>query len=272
MIDPDKDLPFGNLDQVSLDDDVTREESARKKAAQLEQKLQRMEDAKREAGLNVEAPATRMRTPKTAEKTTAIASSLRWLPWVSLVLLLGLAAWAYVHIDALQTALAQQQNQSSSQLDTLKSQISATGSSASETSDKLGQTLQDHSRELARLAGNDLAVRKQLKQLDDAVTKLNQAAKQLTELATEVEAVQKQIKLADIASGQLQMQQELNTSSLKKLVTQGDSHTSQLKALTSTPADVTALKKQMQSVQEDIRAFDKWRQQVNTQLNSTPRQ
>lgn len=270
MMDPDKDLPFGDLDRINLDDEprqrTPKDTAAQPSAPAPQTPRQTSAPAQQQAA----APRQTSASTTVPRRREAAPATSKWLPALVVLLLLllvGVGGWGYTQITALQARLDQQQNQASSQLDTLQSQISATGSSVSATSNKLGDSLADHGKELTRLAANDLATRRRVSSLEDATDKLQASIKQLHALSAKLDALQQQMKLADISASQLQMQQDLNVAAVKKFTATAASHSKQLKALATAPDELAALKKQLHTAQEAIHAFDKWRQQVGAQLN-----
>jgi hypothetical protein len=254
----DKDLPFGDITQVSLDETPDRAMARRNTPDTGNRQHQ-------------EATSTSRKTARSGGAGNEVqrqqASRLPWvLVSVVFVLLIAVTGWMFLRMQSLESSLHQQQDQASARLDNLSSHLSATSSNASKASDKLEKTLEANSRELHRLSANDLATRKRVSQLEDMQAKLKGSVAKIDDLQKQLADMEKQQKLAAITSGQLQMQQDINTSSNKALKETLSKQTKELNALAGAPATLTSLKKDIQSLQASIKAFDRWRVQVNNQL------
>ncbi len=282
MIDPDKELPLGDIDQIDLDEDPRRY-AARRKAREIAQ-----EQAKSKKPAANKRPAKKPKPQKAATKSSGRGVLIALI--VCFVLLLGLAGWSVNRIDQLQAQLVAQQQAAAKQLQQLQGRISATGDTASESRDKLSDTLaalhkdvasldktqEKHAKELRRLSANDRQTRQRVGDLEDQAGSVQNKVAALADELDSIDALQKTVKaqkkaqkLAALSMSQLQMQQDLNAAQVKELTDNLAANQEQMDALKAAPEQLDALQKQLDEVQAAISAFDKWRLQVNQKLRQS---
>jgi len=260
----DKDLPFGDVDQLPLDDDPRRR-AARNAASQIK------------AGQTQKPASPPPAKPRPAARSAAPKPSGSRLPWVLLIVVLVLALAGgyglFTQLNGMQERLAVLQSQSADQLDSLQNTLSSSSSTVSAQQGKIQDGLAAVNKELTRLAANDLATRKRVSALEDANKQLQATVKQLDTLKKQLAAAQQSLTALDgqqktqtTAVGQLQMRQDLLVSSNKELTSGLMDQKKRVDQMADTSAKLTQLQKDIADVQASIKAFDQWRAQVNSKL------
>lgn len=273
----DRDIRLGEIDSVSVD------EGRRQRPAGVSS-----QPAAAQTSATTSRPAKR---PAAPARAMPVAASNAWL-YVSAglaVMLLVIAVYFFREMQQMQARLDATLDQSSEQLGSLASQLSATDESLNQSSDQVRETLSLHDSEIRKLwdvsnkrnkdwiLANQAAISKLEKQRAET-------AKNITALQTEIAALKKQNQQIALQRNQMQVQLDLASESVrqaeasvasqKKIVDQVSQILPALKTMAAAQAKGESLDTRLSEIEAAIAAFDVYRRQVNTRLDrieGTPR-
>lgn len=259
----DKDLPFGDLDQLPLDDDPRRL-AARNAAAQIKQKQQK-------------PAASQVSKPRPEVKPAQAKSSASLLPWVLLAIVLVVALvggyWFANQLKGMQANMTALQTQAADQLDSLHHSLSATSDATNAEQGKILNDLGAINKELTRLAANDLATRRRVsaleasdKQVQAGIKQLDTLKKQLATLQQSLASLEAKQKADASIVSRLEVKQDLLVSTNKELTNNILDQKKRIDQMGDSSKQITQLQKDINEVQASINAFDQWRAQVNSKL------
>lgn len=273
----DRDIRLGEIDSVSVD----------------EGRRQRPAGASSPPAA-AQASATAARTakrPAAPARAMPVAASNAWL-YVSAglaVMLLVIAVYFFREMQQMQVRLDATLDQSSQQLGSLASQLSATDESLNQSSDQVRETLSLHDSEIRKLWDVSNKRNKDWIQANQAaISKLEkqgaETAKSITALQSEIAALKKQNQQIALQRNQMQVQLDLASESVrqaeasvasqKKIVDQVSQILPALKTMAAAQAKGEGLDTRLSEIEAAIAAFDVYRRQVNTRLDrieGTPR-
>ena len=128
----DRELKLGNIHDIDVDDDAAEQSAAADPASRPEE------------------AAARAKVPRPAAATDG---SSVWMAATAflLVLVLVLGAWFHRQLSGLQAVVDNRLSESTEQLGSLASQLSATDEEVTQTSDQVRQTLATHDSEIRKL-------------------------------------------------------------------------------------------------------------------------
>ncbi|MCB1838254.1 MAG: hypothetical protein KDH99_11610 [Alcanivoracaceae bacterium] len=273
----DRDIRLGEIDSVSVD------EGRRQRPAGASQ-----QPAAEQASATAARPAKR---PAAPVRTMPVAASNAWL-YVSAglaLMLLVIAVYFFREMQQMQARLDATLDQSSEQLGSLASQLSATDESLNQSSDQVRETLSLHDSEIRKLWDVSNKRNKDWIQANQAaISKLEkqraETAKNITALQTEIAALKKQNQQIALQRNQMQVQLDLASESVrqaeasvasqKKIVDQVSQILPALKTMAAAQAKGEGLDTRLSEIEAAIAAFDVYRRQVNTRLDrieGTPR-
>src|SRR5690606_5678030 len=271
----DKEIKLGSLDQVPVDDPRPVRASA--------------SSAGRD---NAPRPPRKPASPagRAPAATRQANSSAGLYAMVGIVVvLLVVSAFFYRQMQHMQAQLDATLDQSSQQLGSLASQLSATDETLNQSSDKVRDMLAFHESEIRKLwdvsnkrnkdwiQTNQAAIRKLEKQRAETV-------KSDAALQTEIDALKKQNQQIAMQRNQMQVQLDLASESVrqaeasvagqKKIVDQVSQMLPALKTLAAAQGKGEGMDARLADIEAAIAAFDVYRRQVNTRLDrieGTPR-
>lgn len=273
----DRDIRLGEIDSVSVD------EGRRQRPAGAPS-----QPAAAHTSATAGRPAKR---PAAPVRATPVAASNAWL-YVSAglaVMLLVIAVYFFREMQQMQARLDATLDQSSQQLGSLASQLSATDESLNQSSDQVRETLSLHDSEIRKLWDVSNKRNKDWIQANQAaISKLEkqraETAKNITALQTEIAALKKQNQQIALQRNQMQVQLDLASESVrqaeasvasqKKIVDQVSQILPALKTMAAAQAKGEGLDTRLSEIEAAIAAFDVYRRQVNTRLDrieGTPR-
>lgn len=273
----DRDIRLGEIDSVSVD------EGRRQRPAGVSS-----QPAEAQKSATAARPAKRTAAPARAMPG---AASNTWL-YVSAglaVMLLVIAVYFFREMQQMQARLDATLDQSSEQLGSLASQLSATDESLNQSSDQVRETLSLHDSEIRKLWDVSNKRNKDWIQANQAaISKLEkqraETAKSITALQTEIAALKKQNQQIALQRNQMQVQLDLASESVrqaeasvasqKKIVDQVSQILPALKTMAAAQAKGEGLDTRLSEIEAAIAAFDVYRRQVNTRLDrieGTPR-
>src|SRR5690606_25443899 len=266
----DRDIRLGEIDSVSVD------EGRRQRPAGASS-----QPAAAQASATAARPAKR---PAAPARTMPVAASNAWL-YVSAgltVMLLVIAVYFFREMQQMQARLDATLDQSSEQLGSLASQLSATDESLNQSSDQVRETLSLHDSEIRKLWDVSNKRNKDWIQANQtAISKLEkqraETAKSITALQTEIAARKKQNQQIAMQRNQMQVQLDLASESVrqaeasvagqKKIVDQVSQMLPALKALAAAQGKGEGVDARLADIEAAIAAFDVCRRQVNTRLD-----
>jgi|SRR5690606_29011396 len=271
----DKEIKLGSLDQVPVDEPRPVRASASSAGRDNAPRPQR-----KPAAPSGRAPAA----PRQANNNTGLYAMAGIV-----VVLLVVSVFFYRQMQHMQAQLDATLDQSSQQLGSLASQLSATDETLNQSSDKVRDTLAFHESEIRKLwdvsnkrnkdwiQANQAAISKLEKQRADT-------AKSIAALQSEIAALKKQSQQVALQRNQMQVQLDLASESVrqaeasvtsqKKVVDQVSQVLPALKTLAAAQAKGEGLDARLADIEAAIAAFDTYRRQVNTRLDrieGTPR-
>ena len=273
----DRDIRLGEIDSVSVD------EGRRQRPAGASS-----QPAAAQASATAARPAKR---PAAPARAIPVGASNAWL-YVSAglaLMLLVIAVYFFREMQQMQARLDATLDQSSEQLGSLASQLSATDESLNQSSDQVRETLSLHDSEIRKLWDVSNKRNKDWIQANQAaIGKLEkqraETAKNITALQTEIAALKKQNQQIALQRNQMQVQLDLASESVrqaeasvasqKKIVDQVSQILPALKTMAAAQAKGEGLYTRLSEIEAAIAAFDVYRRQVNTRLDrieGTPR-
>lgn len=273
----DRDIRLGEIDSVSVD------EGRRQRAAGAAPQPAAAQPASGSA-----RPAKR---PNPSSRAVPAAANNTWL-YVSAglgLMLLVISVYFFREMQHMQARLDATLDQSSEQLGSLASQLSATDETLNQSSDQVRDTLAFHESEIRKLWDVSNKRNKDWIQANQAaISKLEkqraETAKSITALQTDIAALKKQNQQIAMQRNQMQVQLDLASESVrqaeasvasqKKIVDQVSQILPALKTMAAAQAKGEGLDTRLADIEAAIAAFDVYRRQVNTRLDrieGTPR-
>lgn len=286
IMNQERDLPMGDIDHLSVDDD-RRAPSARKPAG----------SGNNGAGAGGGEPPRRKRAassppPRRSGGGFWIASTL-----ILLVITLGMGAFMYQELSAVRAQLDTRISESSEQLGSLASQLSAADESFSQSAGQVQDTLKLHMDEIRKLwdvsnrrnrgwiEDNQKAIKALQASQTEAGNSLAALRRETATVRSEAEAAKKTVEELrasqqqhTVARNQMQTQLDLAHESLKQLESRAAAQQRtleeirrvlpQLQALASAQGQGGGVAARLNDIEAAIAAFDDYRRQVNTRLDA----
>jgi septal ring factor EnvC (AmiA/AmiB activator) len=270
MKDEERELKLGNIADLNLDEESPEE---------------------------TPAPAPR-RGPRAAEEATAAgarsapvrpaaqspAGNSIWMGATAflLVLVVVLGVWFFRQLSALQAVVDNRLAESTEQLGSLASQLSATDESVTQSSDQVRQMLANHDSEIRKLW--DVANKRNRGWIEKNQADIAQLTRQRAELNKSVEALktelatlQKETQQLVQTRNQLQTRLEVQAETVKQLDTRLAAQQKQVEALNKLLPAMQSLARvdsagggianRLTEIEAAINAFDTYRRQVNVRLD-----
>ncbi|MCH8543373.1 MAG: hypothetical protein LAT61_07375 [Alcanivorax sp.] len=296
----DRDLPLGNISDVPLDDD--RRARPGKQAAQGGDAATGGPARKSGGGGGTGGGQGGGEPPRRPRRATAPrpasggggGGSGIWIAATVVLLLitLGMGAFMYQELSAVRAQMDARISESSEQLGSLASQLSATDESLSQSSGQVGERLDLHMSEIRKLwdvtnVRNRRWIeenQKALKALQDKQTAQERVvaslrsdlaeAKKAAETAQEQAAkAARDVQQANVTRNQMQTQIDLSQETLKQLESRA---TAQQRALNEVREALNAggdqnLPARLSEIESAINAFDAYRREVNNRLDGLER-
>ena len=274
----DKEINFGAIDDVTVDDARARRPAETGKPRKSES---RVDASKASPKVNV--------APKSTASTASLSGAWLYAVATFVVLVVLLSAYLFREIQEMRAILASTQDQSSQQLGNLASQLSATDESLNQSSGKIADDLKLHESEIRKLW--DVSNKRNKEWIEKNQSDISKIEKQRAEISksvsameAEIAALKKQSQQYALQRNQMQTQLDLASESVKqaeakvaaqkKVIDQVNQMMPSLKTLAAVQAKGDGLDVRIGEVEAAISAFDAYRRQVNIRLDrieSAPR-
>lgn len=261
----ERELKLGNIRDLDVDaEPVAQSEPRRGPARQTE-------------------TAARPSAEATAKKPAADGTSV-WMASTAflLVLVLVLGTWFFRQLSSLQAVVDNRLEQSTEQLGSLASQLSATDESVTQSSGQVKETLATHDSEIRKLW--DVSNKRNKDWIQKNQADIAQLGKQRAELSkaveslkTELAALKKSTEQMTLAKNQLQTQIGVQAEAVKQLETRVASQQKQVEALNKLLPAMQSLARvesaggglanRLTEIEAAINAIDAHRRQVNVRLD-----
>ena len=245
--------------------------------------------------LDLDAEAPDAGAPAPARKSQAAPVPARPAPadrdgsgvWMAataflLVLVMVLGVWFHRQLTALQGVVDNRLSESTEQLGSLASQLSATDEEVTHTSDRIRQTLDTHDSEIRKLW--DVSNKRNRNWIEKNQADIAQLNKQRAELAkavetlrTELTALRSQNDQLVLARNQLQTRVDVQAETVKQLETRLAAQQKQVDAVNKLLPALQSLARvesagggvgnRLAEIEAAIEAFDAYRRQVNVRLD-----
>ncbi|MEE4250705.1 MAG: hypothetical protein V2I38_08965 [Alcanivoracaceae bacterium] len=263
----ERELKLGNIKDLDVDADPA--------AA--------MEPEPRQASPRQKEPTPRSPSEAVAKKSAADGSGV-WMATTAflLVLVLVLGAWFFRQLSSLQAVVDNRLEQSTEQLGSLASQLSATDESVTQSSGQVKETLATHDSEIRKLW--DVSNKRNKDWIQKNQADIAQLGKQRAELNKAVESLKAELaslkKSADqmtVLKNQLQTQIGVQAETVKQLETRVIAQQKQVEALNKLLPAMQSLTRvenaggglanRLAEIEAAINAIDAHRRQVNVRLD-----
>lgn len=258
----DRDLKLGNIHDVNVDDDAAEQPAP-----------------SRPAHHGVEPAKAKAVRPAAAADGSSI-----WMATTAflLVLVLVLGAWFHRQLSGLQAVVDNRLSESTEQLGSLASQLSATDEEVTQTSDQVKQTLNTHDSEIRKLwdvsnKRNRDWIEKNQAEIAKLVKQRAELSKAVEALKTEMAAISKQNEQLVLARNQMQTRIEVQAEAVKQTDTRLAAQQKQVEALNKLLPAMQSLARvesagggignRLTEIEAAINAFDAYRRQVNVRLD-----
>ncbi len=258
----DRDLKLGNIHDINVDDDAEPAAQSRRPSHQSEEPVK----------------------AKAARPSAATDGSSIWMAATAflLVLVLVLGTWFHRQLSGLQAVVDNRLSESTEQLGSLASQLSATDEEVTQTSDQVKQTLATHDSEIRKLW--DVSNKRNREWIEKNQADIAQLGKQRAELnkaleglRAEMAAISKQNEQLVLARNQLQTRIEVQAETVKQLDTRLAAQQKQVEAINKLLPALQSLARvesagggignRLTEIEAAINAFDAYRRQVNVRLD-----
>jgi len=263
----DRDLKLGNIHDINVDDDTVEPHPGQRPARQGEE------------------PA-RAKAARTAVAKTAVAKdgSSVWMASTAflVVLVLVLGTWFHRQLSGLQAVVDNRLSESTEQLGSLASQLSATDEEVTQTSDQVKQTLATHDSEIRKLwdvsnKRNRDWIEKNQAEIAKLTRQRAELGKAVEALKAEITAISKQNEQLVLARNQLQTRIEVQAEAAKQLDARLAAQQKQVETLNKLLPAIQSLARvesagggignRLTEIEAAINAFDAYRRQVNVRLD-----
>lgn len=258
----DRDLKLGNIHDINVDDDTVKPTPGQRPALQGEE------------------PAR----AKAARPAAATDGSSVWMAATAflLVLVLVLGAWFHRQLSGLQAVVDNRLSESTEQLGSLASQLSATDEEVTQTSGQVRQILASHDSEIRKLwdvsnKRNRDWIEKNQAEIARLTRQRAELGKAVEALKTEMTAISKQNEQLVLARNQLQTRIEVQAEAAKQLDTRLAAQQKQVETLNKLLPAIQSLARvesagggignRLTEIEAAINAFDAYRRQVNVRLD-----
>ena len=258
----DRDLKLGNIHDINVDDDAEPAAQSRRPSHQDEKPVK----------------AKAARPPAAADGSSIWMAATAFL----LVLVLVLGTWFHRQLSGLQAVVDNRLSESTEQLGSLASQLSATDEEVTQTSDQVKQTLATHDSEIRKLWDvSNKRNREWIEKNQADIASLNKQRAELNKamqvLKAEVAAISKQNEQLVLARNQLQTRIEVQAETVKQLDTRLAAQQKQVEAINKLLPAMQSLARvegagggignRLTEIEAAINAFDAYRRQVNVRLD-----
>lgn len=255
----ERDLKLGDIDQLDVDEPVPPRRSAENKSP-------------------AQSPANTGKREIVSPSGGIWAASTAFL----LVLVVVLGAWFFQQLNRLQGIVDNRLSESTEQLGSLASQLSATDESVSQSSDQVKQTLATHDSEIRKLW--DVSNKRNRGWIEKNQADIARMERQRAELTKTVESLKTEVAQAKLqaaqwqaARNQMQLQMELTAEKVGQLESRLASQHKQLETLNGLLPAIQSMARldsaggglagRMSEIEAAIEAFDAYRRQVNVRLD-----
>lgn len=259
----DRDLKLGNIHDINVDDDAVEQPAP-----------------PRTPSHQGEEPAR----AKAARPAASTDGSSVWMAATAflLVLVLVLGTWFHRQLSGLQAVVDNRLSESTEQLGSLASQLSATDEEVTQTSDQVRQTLATHDSEIRKLwdvsnKRNRVWIEKNQAEIAKLVKQRAELSKAVEALKTEMAAIGKQNEQLVLARNQLQTRIEVQAETVKQIDSRLAAQQKQVEALNKLLPAMQSLARvesagggignRLTEIEAAINAFDAYRRQVNVRLD-----
>lgn len=267
----ERDLKLGNIKDLDVDAEVQPESSGRPAAEKPESK----KPESKKTGT----------TKSTAKKSAARADGNSvWMAATAflLVLVVVLGAWFFRQLSTLQAVVDNRLSESTEQLGSLASQLSATDETVTQSADKIKDTLITHDSEIRKLW--DVSNKRNRDWIEKNQAAIAELTKQRTELSkavglfkTELATVKKSNDLLQQVKNQLQTKVGVQDEALKQLENKAVAQQKQLESVSKLLPAMQSLARiegsggglsnRLTEIEAAIDAIDAHRRQVNVRLD-----
>ncbi|MFN3714425.1 MAG: hypothetical protein ACK4SX_12270 [Alcanivoracaceae bacterium] len=272
MKDEERELRLGNITDLDVDEESSSEAPPPRRTSR---------DAPPDAGSS-EPEVPRTHPPRAP--VAAPAGNSIWMAATAflLVLVVVLGAWFFRQLSTLQGVVDNRLAESTEQLGSLASQLSATDESVTQSSDQVRQMLATHDSEIRKLW--DVANRRNRGWIEKNQADIAQLTRQRAELSksvetlkTELAELRKETQQLVLTRNQLQTRLEVQAETVKQLDTRLAAHQKQVEALNKLLPAMQSLARvdsagggianRLTEIEAAINAIDTYRRQVNVRLD-----
>jgi methyl-accepting chemotaxis protein len=269
MKDEERELRLGNITDLDVDEESSSEAPASRGVS-------------RDTPVDAAPPVTRPQPSRTP--VAASAGNSIWMACTAflLVLVVVLGVWFFRQLSSLQAVVDNRLAESTEQLGSLASQLSATDESVTQSSDQVRQMLATHDSEIRKLW--DVANRRNRGWIEKNQADIAQLTRQRAELSKSVDALKaelaelrKETQQLVLTRNQLQTRIEVQAETVKQLDTRLAAHQKQVEALNKLLPAMQSLARvdsagggianRLTEIEAAINAFDAYRRQVNVRLD-----
>jgi chromosome segregation ATPase len=267
----DRELKLGNIDNLDVEDEASEAPAGRRPAKQSPPP-----PAEKPGAAASRGAAPRGAAPASGSSVWMAATAFL------LVLVVVLGVWFFRQLSHLQSVVDSRLSESTQQLGSLASQLSATDESVTQSSDQVRETLTLHDSEIRKLW--DVSNKRNRGWIEKNQADIAQLNRQREELSKSIDAMKKELASLKAESqqlvqsrNQLQTRIELQAETVKQLDGKLAAHQKKTEALTTLLPAMQSLARlesagggvanRLTEIEAAIAAFDAYRRQVNVRLD-----
>jgi septal ring factor EnvC (AmiA/AmiB activator) len=272
----ERDLKLGNIKDLDVDAEVQAGAEPRRQAQQS--------GSSNRAAADKAEPRKPGTTKTAAKKPARTDGNSVWMAATAflLVLVIVLGAWFFRQLSTLQAVVDNRLSESTEQLGSLASQLSATDETVTQSTDQVKETLITHDSEIRKLW--DVSNKRNRDWIKKSQADIAELTKQRTELSKAVESFKKELAAIKASNeqlqrvkNQLQTQVGVQAESLKQLESKAAAQQKQLEAVNKLLPAMQSLARmegsggglsnRLTEIEAAIDAIDAHRRQVNVRLD-----
>jgi len=273
----ERDLRLGNIKDLDVDAEVQPGAEPRRPARQPDSSRRPTAD-KTEPSKSGKAKAATSKPQPRSDGNSIWMAATAFL----LVLVVVLGAWFFRQLNTLQAVVDNRLSESTEQLGSLASQLSATDETVTQSTDQVKETLITHDSEIRKLW--DVSNKRNREWIEKSQADIVQLGKQRAELSKAVESFKKELATIKASNeqlqrvkNQLQTQVGVQAETLKQLESKAAAQQKQLEAVTKLLPAMQSLARmegsggglsnRLTEIEAAINAIDAHRRQVNVRLD-----
>lgn len=273
----ERDLKLGNIKDLDVDAEL-QSSDAEQQPTRQQQSNNSPAAGKIESDKSGVAKTAAKKVPVRTEGNSVWMAATAFL----LVLVVVLGAWFFRQLSTLQAVVDNRLSESTEQLGSLASQLSATDETVTQSADQVKETLITHDSEIRKLW--DVSNKRNREWIEKSQADIVQLSKQRAELSKEVELFKKELTTIKTSNeqlqrvkNQLQTQVGVQAESLKQLESKAVAQQKQLEAVNKLLPAMQSLARmegsggglsnRLTEIEAAIDAIDAHRRQVNVRLD-----